>query len=588
VALAVAATTLLAAPGNDSARADSPVPLDVSTSAYVPVGPLRLADTREPGCGCTRPAANTIRVDVTDRPDIDDAAVAAAVTVTALDTPTPGFVTAYPGGTERPGTSTVNTRTDRVVANSAIVPLGADGTLDVYSLLDGDVVVDVTGVFVPAFVSAAGRFVAAQPQRLLDTRAGGLLSAGDEVTVGLPPGVPADATALAVNVTSLDEPGPGFVSARPAGAPAPSPVTSFVNVDGTGQPVAAGVVLPAAPGGITLTTSSGGHLLVDLVGWFTGPSAGPSTDGLFVPVAPHRLLDTRVTAPRLWPEGTVELASPAVATALVTNLTVTEPDWQGFVTAYPAGTPRPDTSAVNPVFHDHTVANLAITGTSSRGLAYYGLAGTDLVVDMTGYFAGAPVAATETPPANTPRDPRVLLLGDSALAVLNVYTEARSALVGGEYVLDLENCRRLVHRSCLSNVTDRVPNTALEALRASSGPFDVVYIDVGHNDWHDADFAWQFDQVVQAARGLGADVILWATYTENVTSATAHEAYAENNAMLRQLTAQPQYPDVLLADWNAYAGPHPEWFWDGTHMRVPGAYAIAGYISEWVRTLTHR
>jgi hypothetical protein len=559
------------------------------TSAYVAVGPVRLADTRQIDCGCTRVGGDIVRVDVAEHADVPDTAVAAAVTVTALPTEVAAFVTAYPGGTPRPHTSTVNTAPGRVVANSAIVPLGADGTLDVFTKLPGDVIVDVTGVFVPVEATRAGRFVAVAPQRLVDTRAGqGPLGAGGELTVARPESVPADATALAVNVTSVDDAQPGHLSARPAGAPLGTP-TSFVNLDGSGRPVAAAVIVPTSPTGVTIASHGGGHVIVDLVGWFTGESAEHSTEGLFVPDAPRRLLDTRATAPRLYAGGTVEIAGVPGAAALVTNVTVTAADWRGYVTAYPAGTPRPGTSTVNPAYHDHTVANMAITRASDRGVAYFSLGGADLVVDLTGYFTGTPAAAPEPLPPNPDVVPRVLIVGDSAMAALNVYTSSHRALQGAEFHIDADNCRRLVHQSCMSDVTERVPDTALEAIQAAPGPFDIVYIDVGHNDWVDEDFAWQFDVIVQAARQQGAKVILWATYTEQVwNQGRAGEAYAWNNAYLRYLTALPQYSDVLLADWSTYSSTHLEWFWDGTHMYPVGAFGVADYMARWAAAITHR
>ncbi len=562
-------------------------------AAYRPVGPVRLADTRDPTCGCSRVDDHTIRVAVTDRDDVPDDAIAAAVTLTALTTPTPGYVTAYPGGSTRPETSSLNTRPDRVVANSAVIPLGAGGTIDVYTFVDGisagQVVVDLTGVFIPASESAAGRFVAAAPRRVFDSRSGAALAPDGSVTVPLPDGVADDATALVVNVTSVDGNRPGYVEARPGGSTGAP--TSFLNLNGSGQPVAAGTIQPVSSSGLTLTTSAGGHLIVDLLGWFTGPSAASATDGLYVALTPTRFLDTRLTGPRLAADGTIQLAAPVTehpAASFVTNLTVVDPDWRGFVTAYAAGTPRPETSTANAIEHDHTVANLAVTPASDQGLAYFSLAGTDLVVDATGYFTGAPAAATEPVPPNDERTPRVLVIGDSAMAGLDVYTDARRAYRDFEVVLDAANCRRLVYASCLSPATHLVPNTALDALTNAGGPFDIVYIDAGHNDWHDPDFAWQFDLIVQAARRLGAAQILWATYTENVRSAKASLAYVENNANLRFLTSLPQYPDVALADWNAYATPHPEWFYDGTHMRTGGAWAQADYLARWFAAITHR
>lgn len=566
-----------------------PVPVSAgqpATSIYVPVGPLRLADTRGDACGCTPLGTGTISVAVTEHADVPDTAVAAAVTITALPTGAPAFVSAYPGGTPRPLASTLNTNPARVVANSAIVPLGADGSLEVFSKLPGDVIVDVTGVFVPAAVSSAGRFEPTSPRRLIDTRAGAPLAPGGELTVVLPPGVAADASALALNVTSVGDTRPGHLSARPAGAPAGTP-TSFVNLNGSGAAVAAAVIVPASPNGVTITSFGGGHVVVDVVGWFTGPSAPESADGLFVPATPRRALDTRVTAPRLQPGGTIEIAAPAGAAAVVTNVTAVDADWQGYVSAYPAGTARPSTSTVNPGFHDHIVANLAITRASDRGLAYFALGGTDLVVDVTGFFTGTPVAATQPNPGNPDRPPRVLVVGDSAMAALDVFTDSYRALAGADFVVDSDNCRRLVHPSCRSDVTLRIPNTALEAIQAAPGNFDIVYMDVGHNDWNDPDFAWQVDTIMQAARSKGAKVVLWATYTEQVRiEGGAAEAYAWNNAMLRAL--DPQYPDMIVADWSTYSSWHPDWFWDGTHMYRAGAFGAADYIARWTAAITHR
>ncbi len=558
-----------------------------ATAAYVAVGPIRLADTRRAECGCARLSGDTVRVTVTEHPDIPDHAVAAAVTITALATPSPAFVSVFPGGTPRPPTSTVNTVPGRVVANSTIVQLGSEGTLDVFTKLPGDVIVDVTGVFVTTASASAGRFVAVAPQRLVDTRdSGGRLGPGGELTVALPAGVAPDATALAVNVTSVGEDRPGHLSARPAGTPPGAP-TSFVNVDGSGRPVAAAVILPASGHGVTIASHGGGDVIVDLLGWFTGASAEASGDGLFVGHTPQRLLDTRESGPRVFAGGTREIGGVPGAAALVTNVTAVAADWHGFVTAYPAGTGRPGTSTLNPGYFDHTVANLAITRASDRGLAYFSRGGTDLVVDLTGYFTGAAVGAPQPPPPNPDVAPRVLIVGDSAMAALDVFTDARRALAGAHFVVDADNCRRLVHVSCRSDVTGRIPNTALEAVSAAPGTFDIVYMDVGHNDWHDPDFAWQVDLIMQAARSKGAKVVLWATYTEHVRiQGGAAQAYAWNNAMLRAL--KPRYPDMVIADWSTYSSWHPDWFWDGTHMYRAGAWGVADYIARWTAAITHR
>ena len=555
-----------------------------ATSSYVPVGPLRLSDTRQDDCGCRRLDARTVRVQVSGRKDVPSGAVAAAVTVTAIPNGRHGFVTAYPAATSRPPTSTVNADPARVVANSAVIPLSADGAIDVYALEPTDVVIDLAGLFVPNDAARAGRFQPVIPARLLDTRtSSGPLAPRGEITVALPAGVPADATALAVNVTSVNALAPGYLSSRPAGTPANGP-TSFLNPDGSGAAVASSVILPVSRRGLTLHSLSGGDVVVDVTGWFTGPTAASSSEGLFVPAGPSRVLDTRQAGSRIHSGGTIEVASPfPSAAAIVANVTATLPDWTGYMTAFPAGTARPPTSTVNAAYRDHTIANQALVPVSTRGVAIYASSGTDVVVDVTGWFTGTPRAATREPAPNAPITPRLLLVGDSALAVLDVYRDARAPLSKTTLRLELEPCRRLVHRSCLSDTTFRVPSTALEAIRSTTGPFDIAYVDAGHNDWFDDDFAWQFDVIVNALRAKGTKVILWATYTtDGVRSSQATAAYHWNNALLRHLTSLPQYHDVLLADWARYSAGHPDWFDDdGTHMTHPGAYAVADFIARW-------
>ncbi len=591
----VAVVVVLAAIVGLSAGGDRRVPgaatafaAGEATSAYRPVGPLRLADTRQPVCGCSRLDANTISIDVAGRPAVPDDALAAAVTVTALSTATAGFVTAYPGGSELPPTSTVNTRWDRVVANSAIIPIGPDGTIEVFSLVPTHIVVDITGVFVPMDRARDGRFVPVAPRRLIDTRLGGgaALAPGADLPVPRPPEAASDATALVVNVTSLLESRPGHLSARPTGQ---QPATSsFLNANGTGQALASSVILPISPDGLTIRTSGGGHLVVDLVGWFTGPSASESADGLFVPLAPTRLLDTREQRPRIWPGGTIELASPvAGASALATNLTITNADRRGHVTAYPAGTTRPFTSAINPAMHDHTLANMAITRISDRGAAYYAHAGVDAVVDLTGYFTGAPATASSGPAPNQAGRSRVLLVGDSTLASLGVYTDGRDALLGFEPIVDAQSCRRLLRPSCHSRVTNLTPNTAVEAILGTPGVLDIVVVKAGYNDWF-SDFPVEFHAVVEASRIKGAHTIVWLSYNEDVARENARRAYHENNVDLYQLARLPQYGDVLLADWLTYSRPHPQWFDDGTHAGREGTYAIADYVSRWVAAIEHK
>jgi uncharacterized protein YkwD len=86
----------------------------------------------------------------------------------------------------------------------------------------------------------------------------------------------------------------------------------------------------------------------------------------------------------------------------VYNLATTEARAAGFITAYPAGGTRGNTANVNAIGPGTAVANLAVTATSTRGVALYSFAGEHVVVDMTGYFTGSPAGAPNPPPVNSP------------------------------------------------------------------------------------------------------------------------------------------------------------------------------------------
>ncbi len=563
----------------------APAPVAVGpASRYQAVGPVRLADTREASCGCELLADGLVRVQVTGRSGIVAGATAAAVTITAIAAAQPSFVTVWPAGGARPTTSVVNLAAHSVVANSTIVPLSVDGAIDLWANAPTQLVVDVSGVFVESGATAAGRFVPIPPARVIDTRDGAAFAAGERRVVPRPADVPTDASAWVVNITSDRSSAAGFVSAFPAGGDVPA--SSILNPDGSGAPVAASVIVPASSGGIELFSSAPTDLIVDVTGWFTGASAPASDDGRFVPASPTRVLDTRLEGPRLWGGGDREL--PVVvpgAAALVTNVTIVEPDRALFVTARAAGTPLPPTSTVNARSRGAVVANAAITALSDRGLAWFANQGTDLVVDVTGWFTGPAATSTQPALANVPPPVTALLIGDSTLAALDVVASSQRALQGAGYALDAAPCRRLVKPSCRSAFTNRVPVTAVEAILGA--PFDptVVVVKAGYNEGS-IGFRDSVVAVLTAARQRHAQVVVWLTYSEGTGSQL--RTYSLNNAVLSELRDSGAWPELEIADWRSYAAGSSGWYAaDRVHLQGTGAWATADYIARWVARVTH-
>lgn len=382
------------------AVADSPV-----AASYVPVAPCRLLDTR--ATASPLGTGQTLTLQVAGECAVPEDSSAVALTITAVDTAAAGFLTVWPADRPQPLASTIAWGgAGEVRANGTLVGLSADGEVSVFVNSPTHVVVDVSGAFVPASTATAGRFVATTPTRLLDTRTTARPSAGDTVRVQLPDEVDADATAVALTITTTDASGPGFFTAFAAGDDRPT--ASVLNTTTIGQTVAATAIVPVDGNGVAVFTQRGDHIIVDFAGWFTGASADPTDDGLFVPISPTRVLDTRTAGIPLYTGGSLSLVTGGVvggevgdASAIVANVTSIESLGDGFVTAYPSSTERPLASTLNYV-RGETVANMAVVATSTIGASVYANRLTQLVVDVTGWFTGTPLPSTGSADVNAP------------------------------------------------------------------------------------------------------------------------------------------------------------------------------------------
>ena len=374
-----------------------------STTAFVPLAPTRLLDTRiGVGAPATRPGAGGV-VDllVGGTPSVPADAVAVVLNVTATDSAGPGFVTVWPSGGRLPLVSNLNLeRAGQTVANLVTVSLGGGGRVSLYTLSPANLIADVAGYYRRAESATAGRFVpAAAPTRLLDTRTGvgapaALPGAGAVVDVQVTGAGPVPATgvsAVVLNLTGVDASAVGYVTAWPTGAA--RPVASNLNL--AARDVRANlVVVPVGAGGrVSLFTQSGTHLVADVTGWFTDSSAADDVHGLFVPVPPRRMLDTRLLPAGALPAAGVEsrrvgatsVVPPSFAGAVVANVTVTEPTAPGYITAWPGGTTRPVASNLN-VVRGQTVANLTMVGLGDEAVTFFTQSSAHLIVDVSGWF----------------------------------------------------------------------------------------------------------------------------------------------------------------------------------------------------------
>ena len=123
----------------------APNSTDRALADYLTTGPTRLLDTRT---ASPVTAGRDLRVPVAGRAGVPVGATAVMVTVTAIGPTASSFLAAYPTGGAS-ATSTLNYATGQTVANSALVPLAADGSLSLkVGAGSSHVVLDVAGYLV--------------------------------------------------------------------------------------------------------------------------------------------------------------------------------------------------------------------------------------------------------------------------------------------------------------------------------------------------------------------------------------------------------------------------------------------------------
>ncbi|MFJ3924019.1 PKD domain-containing protein [Streptomyces sp. NPDC090022] len=327
------------------ATATTSVRTGYAASGYVPVTPRRVLDTRAtntPLQGGT-PAKLALPAYYEGSGGIQPGGMAAAVlNVTVTDASNDTHLNVWPAGQPRPATSNVNVLKGGTASNTVTVPVGAYG--QVMAQLNAGtagLVVDFVGYYQP---NSGERFSPVAPARVADTRtAGGPLGGGQTRTVKVAGvgGIPADAAAVALNLTSTGSSANSHVIAYPD--PAQRTATSNLNPE-PGRDKSNQAIVPVGPNGtITLYNHTGStDLVVDAVGFY-----GKGGTSLFQPAVPKRLADTRETG-KLAPGATTVVAGiPSNATGAVVNVTATDTSAPGFLTVYAYGGIRPEASSLN-------------------------------------------------------------------------------------------------------------------------------------------------------------------------------------------------------------------------------------------------
>ena len=315
-------------------------------------------------------------------------ATAVVINVTATAASASTYVTVWPCDQSLPVASSLNVRPGETVANLVTVQTAPNGEVCAYNHVGNtQLIMDQTASYQSvAGQTSIGRFVPATPVRALDTReTGAPFAPGEARAVDLKAvGVPANASAAVLTITGIDAKAPGYWSLWPAGG---WPGTSSLNLFAAGQTRANQAVVAVSSGTVQLLSQVGGHVAIDVAGWFTGVGDPATTAGLFHPITPLRAADSRNRATGIV-EARLDLSGliPATASAVALNVTATDPVGAGFVTVYPAAAPLPLASNLN-YTTGATVPVHVVVGVSNTVANFHSKVAAQIIVDLFGWYS---------------------------------------------------------------------------------------------------------------------------------------------------------------------------------------------------------
>ena len=384
---------------------------------YVPLTPTRILDTRS-DLGHSGPvnAGETITLPVVGSNGVPGEGGASAVVLNVTVSSPTNFsdLIVYPGGGDLPSTSNLNFVPGETVANLVEVQLGSDGGVSFYNLAGSvQVIADLEG-YVATSSYGSGLYNPVTSTRVLDTRNGtggttGPVAADTSISfpvAGLA-GIPSSGNIEAVvfNLTATEATGNGDITAFTD----EDPHTATSNLNFTaGQPAVANRVIAKVEGGQVnlyfnaLNGTGTVQLIADVNGYFTSSDSNVSSGSDFNAQPPQRIADTRSGVP-IGPGATVNInvagegGVPAIdsatpPTAVVLNVTVTDPSAASDLVVWTDGQDMPGTSDINFVA-GQTQPNLVVvpltqTGDGAGEVSFYNLAGTtDIVVDVEGWYS---------------------------------------------------------------------------------------------------------------------------------------------------------------------------------------------------------
>ncbi|WP_051267662.1 RCC1 domain-containing protein [Nakamurella lactea] len=417
-AVPAAAAVPVAAPA--AAPADLANPLPELASAYVPITPCRVVDTRRSGGGgrMGRDVQRTWQVGGSC--GVPTGATAVEASVSAVAPVGTGYLRVWPAGLAEPKDTVVN-YAGRGITNTGPIQLSATGKVSGKNLGSAttDVVIDIQGYYAAvsgSLPASASMYVSLAQCRVVDTRSsGGPLTVGNHRTwqIGGHCGVPATATAVAASVSAVAPAGVGFLRVWPAGTA--EPTATFVNYAGAGITNSGAVQLSTSGAVTALAYAHATQVVIDIQGYYlpAAESRLPSGAAFYVPVDPTRVVDTRnfyynednphVDRPipankvaryylvddqeQIREQGGGGSPIPSQAVGVAASVSAVQRLGSGFLRVWPADAGEPQATLVN--YAGAGITNTAIlrAGATDRvAVRNYSGTAVDVVIDVVGYY----------------------------------------------------------------------------------------------------------------------------------------------------------------------------------------------------------
>lgn len=391
---------------------------DVTPGSYNTVSPTRVLDTRY-GIGAMKASIAPLSTVSFAIPDTFSSSYGAVLLeVTVVNPMAPGYATVFPTGSPRPVVSNVNFQLGQNVPNMVVATVGANNRVSIFNGSKGtvDLLADVQGYFAGGANTGEnpGTLTTVTPTRLLDTRSGLGTAVKGKVTprsvtklvVAGRSGVPANASAVAINITAVGSAGKGYITAFPG---TPRPEVSTVNFEAGQNRANLALAEIGTDGTISLYNGSTStvDLLADVTGYFVGGGT-PAVDGSYVPSSTVRVIDTRQSGKSggyvpslatlrvpIFPAGE-PYASYIKAVAI--NVTAVGPQAAGFLTTWDGTTTVPAVSNVNFQAKHDAAGSIVVPVNDDGTISIYNgsFGNVDLIVDLDGLVTAIPEAPDAT------------------------------------------------------------------------------------------------------------------------------------------------------------------------------------------------